>query len=104
MTYDEFWLRYLCAHARRLTRTLHYFGSLLALLCLIATIATRDWRWLIAAPLTGYTLAWTAHFTIEGNHPETFGHPIWSLFSDYRMLLLAATNRLRPQLARAGLR
>ena len=38
----------------------------------------------------------------EGNRPETFGHPLWSLASDLRMLALAATLRLRPHLAAAG--
>ena len=32
MSYDQFWLRYLRAHARPQTRMLHYAGSLLALL------------------------------------------------------------------------
>ena len=31
MRYDTFWLRYLRAHARPLTRLLHYVGTLLAL-------------------------------------------------------------------------
>jgi len=53
-------------------------------------------------PLIGYAFAWTAHFTIEHNRPETFGHPFWSLFSDYRMLLLALCFRLAPHLRRAG--
>ena len=104
MTYDEFWLRYLRAHERPNTRVLHYTGSLLALASLLLAIATLDWRWLIAAPLIGYGFAWTAHFAIEGNRPETFGHPFWSLLSDYRMLLLALTFRLAPHLRRAGLR
>ena len=103
-TYDDFWLRYLRGHAAPNTRALHYFGSLLALVALLLAIATLDWRWVIAAPVIGYGFAWTAHYAIEGNRPETFGHPFWSLFSDYRMLLLALTLRLAPHLHRAGLR
>jgi hypothetical protein len=104
VTYGEFWLRYLRAHSDRKTRALHYIGSLLALAALLLAMATRDWRWLIAAPVIGYGFAWTAHYAIEGNRPETFGHPFWSLFSDWRMLLLGLSARLAPHLHRAGLR
>ncbi len=79
MTYAEFWLRYLLAHARPETRALHYAGSLLALAALLTAFATRDWLWLLAAPVIGYGFAWTAHGLLEGNRPQTFGHPIWSL-------------------------
>jgi hypothetical protein len=104
VTYDQYWQRYIRAHAQPRTRALHYTGSLLALAALLLALATFDWRWLIGAPVIGYGFAWTAHYAIEGNRPETFGHPFWSLFSDYRMLLLALTFRLRPHLRRAGLR
>lgn len=103
MTYDDFWLRYLRAHRRRNTRALHYVGSILALVTLLIGAATLNWRGLIAAPLIGYAFAWTAHGAIEHNRPETFGHPLWSLLSDYRMLALALTFRLTPHLRRAGL-
>ena len=103
MTYSDFWLRYLRAHSRANTRALHYIGSVLALGTLVI-VATLNWRGLIAAPLIGYSFAWTAHFAIERNRPETFGHPFWSLFSDYRMLVLALGSRLTPHLRRAGLR
>ena len=102
MTVDQFWLTYLRAHRRPQTRALHYAGSTLALACVGAAIARRDWRWLLGAPLVGYGAAWTAHFGVEGNRPASFGHPAWSLASDYRMLLLFATRRLRPHLRRAG--
>ena len=104
MTYDQFWLRYLRAHSKPSTRALHYVGSFLALVTLVAAIATLNWRGLVAAPLIGYTFAWTAHFWVEHNRPETFGHPFWSLFSDFRMLWLALTSSLAPHLQRAGLR
>ncbi len=100
MTYPEFWLRYLRAHSRPTTRALHYAGSALALLSLTAGIS--DWHFLLAAPLIGYGFAWAAHLALEGNRPETFGHPLWSLVSDFRMLSLASVGRLAPHLAQAG--
>lgn len=103
MIYDEFWLRYLRAHRRPQTRALHYVGSVLAVCTLLVAIVTLNWRGLIAAPLIGYTFAWTAHFSFERNRPETFGHPFWSLYSDFRMLALALSLRLTPHLRRAGL-
>jgi hypothetical protein len=104
VNYNDFWFRYLRAHSRPSTRAMHYVGSVLALGTLVIAVATLNWRGLIAAPLIGYAFAWTAHFALEKNRPETFGHPFWSLFSDYRMLLLALSFRLAPHLRRAGLR
>jgi hypothetical protein len=104
VNYQQFWLRYLRAHSRPNTRALHYVGSVLALGTLAIAIATLNWRGLIAAPLIGYSFAWTAHFAIERNRPETFGHPFWSLFSDVRMLALALSFRLAPHLRQAGVR
>ena len=103
MTYDQFWLRYLRAHAKPETRLLHYCGSALALICLVLAVIRLDWRFLVAAPVVGYAFAWVAHFVLEGNRPETFGHPLWSLVSDFRMAGLWLSGRLRPHLERAQL-
>lgn len=103
MTYAEFWHRYLRAHSRGSTRAVHYAGTALALAALTAGV-TLDWRWLVAAPLVGYGFAWTAHLLLEGNKPETFGHPVWSLASDARMAFLACTGQLRTHLAQAGMK
>jgi hypothetical protein len=100
--YAAFWDRYLRAHSRRSTRCLHYLGSLLALAAMI--LAVWDWRFLIAAPVIGDGFACAAHVGVEHNRPETFGHPLWSLFSDFRMLALAASGRLGRHLRRASLR
>ena len=98
MTYTAFWHRYLRAHARPATRVMHYTGSLLALAALGTAALTRDWRWLLAAPVIGYGFAWIAHVALEGNTPQTFGHPVWSLVSDYRMVGLWLTGRLGAHL------
>ncbi len=102
MSYPEFWRRYLAAHRDPRTRALHYLGSLLGLTALVLAGLTRDWRWLIAAPVVGYALAWLGHLAFEHNRPETFGHPGWSLLSDMRMLGLFVSGRLGRELSRAG--
>ena len=63
--------------------------------------AGQDWRWLVAAPVVGYACAWFGHVVFEHNRPQTFGHPVWSLFSDFRMLFLFCSGRLGGELRRA---
>ena len=103
MSYDAFWLIYLRAHRRKPTRALHYIGSLLALAAVATALFGNAWV-ALAAPLIGYGFAWAAHFWVEKNRPATFGHPLWSLYSDFRMLALFLSGRLGPHLARAGVR
>ena len=102
MTYPEFWRVYLAAHADPRTRVLHYLGTLFGAAALVAAAATRDWRWLLAAPVIGYALAWVGHLVFEQNRPATFGHPGWSLVSDFRMLGLFVSRRLDRELRREG--
>jgi len=101
MTYAEFWPHYLQAHRRKGTRALHYVGSLCAVALLVAAVLRMDWRFAIVAVVFGYGCAWVGHVAIERNRPATFGHPVWSLVSDYRILGLWLTARLQRHLARA---
>jgi hypothetical protein len=102
MTYPEFWRRYLAAHSDPRTRGLHYLGTSLAVTAIATAAVERDWRWLAAAPVAGYTLAWLAHLKFEHNRPETFGHPVWSLISDFRMFGMFLTGRLGEELRGVG--
>ena len=100
-TYAEFWLHYLRAHRDPRTRAAHYFGTGLGLALVVLAVARSDWRLAVAAPLAGYACAWLAHAVFECNRPATFGHPLWSLYSDFRMLALWASFRLQPELDKA---
>jgi len=100
MTYQQFWRVYLAAHTDPRTRVLHYLGTLAGVVSLAAAGVTRDWRWFLAAPVVGYAFSWFGHFVFERNRPATFGHPGWSLISDFRMLGLFLSGRLDRELRR----
>jgi hypothetical protein len=101
--YKSFWPVYLAAHSRPATRFVHMAGTGLAILLLLAAVLFRN-PWLaLAAFLTGYAFAWFSHGVVEHNKPATFGHPLWSFFSDLRMLALWLAGRLDSELTRHGI-
>lgn len=102
-SFGEFWIFYLRAHSDARTRLAHFIGTSAGLVLLAAALVLLDWRLLIAAPIVGYAAAWFGHFAFEGNKPATFGHPLWSFASDFRMLFLWLAGRLEPELRRAGI-
>lgn len=101
-TYAEFWPHYVGAHRSPANRALHYAGTLSAVGLLVAAAVTGEPLLVLAAPLVGYGLAWAGHFLVEGNRPATFGHPLWSLYSDFRMLAFAVRGRMRAEVERLG--
>ena len=92
-SFSEFWPFYVRAHSRARTRLLHAIGSILALGCLFAALASHL-LFLALAPVVGYAFAWYAHFFVEHNRPATFGHPFYSLAADYVMLFFMLAGRM----------
>lgn len=101
-TYAEFWPHYLREHSKPATRAWHYFGTVAALAVLVFALVTGSWWFLLGAVICGYFFAWVSHGFIEHNKPATFTYPLWSLFSDFRMLFCFVTGRMDQELARAG--
>ncbi|TQV89151.1 DUF962 domain-containing protein [Aliikangiella coralliicola] len=99
-SFSEFWPFYLGEHKMRLSRALHYMGTVLSHLLLVYLLIFQLWHWLPIVLLVGYGPAWIGHFFIEKNRPATFKHPFWSLRGDYKMLYLAATGQLSAELSR----
>lgn len=101
-TYAEFWPYYLREHSQPSTRGWHYFGTGLALLVLVGVIWTANWKFLPLAFVSGYFFAWVSHGLIERNKPATFTYPLWSLYSDFKMLYCFLTGRMGRELDKAG--
>jgi len=93
-TFREFWPYYVREHQAPGCRALHFVGTTLALLCLLALLVTGNWWWLLAAPLAGYGTSWIGHFAIEHNQPAAFRYPLWSLAADAKMWLLMIAGRM----------
>ncbi len=84
-SFADFYTFYLNEHRNRTCRRLHFAGSTLALLCLVALVATGNAWWLLGAAVSGYAFAWVGHFGFEKNRPATFRHPFYSLMGDWVM-------------------
>jgi hypothetical protein len=100
-TYDEFFLFYLTQHSDRTNRILHATGTVTGMLFAATMILIRHPWYALLWPVIGYAFAWTGHFLVEHNRPATFGHPVWSFISDFRMVWLMFTGKLGGWLVRA---
>lgn len=92
-TFEEFWPYYVAMHSKAATRWVHLVGTLTGLGVTVYGLARGRRRYLAALPVIGYGTAWPAHFLIEGNNPAAFGHPLWSLRGDARMITTMLAGR-----------
>jgi hypothetical protein len=97
-SYSEFFDFYLAQHSEPANRWLHAVGTTTGVAIAVVAFATHHPWYAFLWPVVAYGFAWTGHFIIEKNKPATFGHPWWSLISDFRMLGLMVTGRLQAHL------
>ncbi|HEX4578732.1 MAG TPA: DUF962 domain-containing protein [Candidatus Dormibacteraeota bacterium] len=84
--FEAFYPWYVGQHSKRATRLFHFAGTHLGAATAVAGIVTRRPALLAGLPVISYGVAWFSHFVIEKNNPASFGHPLWSLRGDVRML------------------
>jgi hypothetical protein len=94
-TFADFYPFYLGEHANRTCRRLHFIGTSIAVVLILAALVTRT-SWLIAvAFIQGYAFAWVGHFFFEHNKPATFKYPWYSLMGDWRLWWDILTRRIQ---------
>lgn len=99
-TFEAFWPFYLGEHSLPATRWMHFVGTTIALVNLVAAIVSLAPLYLLSALFSGYLFAWVSHFFIEKNRPATFTYPAWSFIADWKMWALMATGRINAELAK----
>jgi len=95
-SYEEFFDFYLQQHSDPRNRRLHAIGTSFGLAVVAGAMVTRRYRYALLWLPIGYGFAWAGHFLLEKNRPATFGHPVWSFISDFRMPGLMLTGKLAP--------
>jgi hypothetical protein len=98
-TFWNFYPYYLTEHADSKNRVLHFTGTMLLILALLAGFVTGKWFFFALVPLLGYGFAWVGHYFIEKNRPATFTYPLYSLASDFVMFWHILTGQIENKLA-----
>ena len=91
----EFYPAYLDEHQNRLCRRLHFIGSGLVLLSILAALLLANPYFLLATPVIGYGFAWFGHFYYEKNRPATFKYPLYSFLCDWLMFRDILLGRIK---------
>jgi hypothetical protein len=93
-SFGEFYPFYLSEHTHRVSRRLHFFGSLGGLWCLLQSVSDAQPLWLLAGLIWGYSLAWVGHFAFEKNKPASFKQPFYSFLGDWVMFKDMLTGKI----------
>ncbi|MCA9026070.1 MAG: DUF962 domain-containing protein [Planctomycetaceae bacterium] len=93
-SFSEFYLFYLSEHQNRISRRLHFSGTLLVMVLLVLSALFQMPWLLVMLPVVGYGFAWVGHFVFEKNRPATFRHPFYSLMGDFVMFKEMLTGKI----------
>jgi len=84
-TFADFYPFYLGEHRDPMCRRLHFMGTSIAVVLLVAAGVTGHWWLALVALVEGYAFAWAGHYFFEHNRPATFQYPLFSFMGDWRL-------------------
>ena len=93
-SFAEFWPFYVLEHSKPGTRKLHFIGTTLLFVNLLAIPFTGSLWFLLAGIVAAYGCAWIGHFVIEKNRPATFQYPFLSLLGDFKMYGMMLSGKM----------
>lgn len=82
---QEFYPYYLTQHLNPISRYLHVFGTISAVIITLMIISRGKFHLLPLGIIIGYGFAWIGHFVFEKNKPATFGYFRYSFCCDFLM-------------------
>jgi hypothetical protein len=94
-TFATFYPFYLSEHADQTCRRLHFVGTSLSVLCLLALVVTGRPIFLLIGLVVGYGFAWVGHFAFEKNRPASFKQPFYSFMSDWTLWFQILSGRIK---------
>lgn len=93
-SFADFYPFYLREHANLKSRRLHFIGTSIALLIVVAALVTQTWWLLVVALVQGYAFAFAGHYVFDTNRPASFKYPGFSFMGDWRMWWDIATGKI----------
>lgn len=84
-SFREFYPFYLYEHRNNTSRRLHFIGTCLLILPVVAAVVFQNPWLVLLIPVVGYGFAWVGHAFFEKNKPATFQYPGYSLRGDFTM-------------------
>ncbi len=94
-SFADFYPFYLSEHSNRISRRLHFIGTLLVIVTAFYSLLSGRYLLLLLLPIIGYGFAWVGHFFFEKNKPATFIYPVYSLAGDFVMFKDILTGKIR---------
>jgi len=94
-SFKTFYPYYLKEHTNTVCRRLHFIGSCLVIILLLAGLSTMNPWYFVMMPIAGYSFAWVGHFFFEHNKPATFTYPLYSFIGDWKMFTQILSGRIK---------
>lgn len=94
-SFSEFYPFYLSEHSNQTSRRLHFVGTSIGFVLIVAAILTRQPMLILYGVLQGYAFAWVGHYFFEHNRPATFKYPVYSFAGDWRMWSDILTGKIK---------